>query len=175
MHINHESPAFTTNGCKWVQDQPELYPQVPKVGWTGLDRAFYRLFSEKSTPKTRFLLQFQCNMHVYRPAIFFTYSWTWLTSFSTQIIKIGDPRCSATYTVYDILYTKEVITCRHMMHMIFSILWFWSTFNDWDSIFSMVRFRSISNCSNGPKSQSRRDRMWTKIVKSRILKSRDHK
>ena len=101
MHINHESPAFTTNGCKWVQDQPELYPQVPKVGWTGLDRAFYRLFSEKSTPKTRFLLQFQCNMHVYRPANFFTYSRTWLTLFRTQIIKIGDPRCNARYVPCD--------------------------------------------------------------------------
>ena len=70
MHINHESPAFTTNGCKWVQDQPDLYTQIPKVGWIGLDRAFYRLFSEKSTQKTLFLLQATCNMHVYRPAIF---------------------------------------------------------------------------------------------------------
>ena len=75
MHINHELPAFTTNGCKWVQDQPELYLQIPKVGWTGLDRAFYRLFSEKSTKKTLFLLQPTCIMHVYRPAIFSTYLW----------------------------------------------------------------------------------------------------
>ena len=34
MHINHESPAFTTNGCKWVQDQPELYQKSVGPGRT---------------------------------------------------------------------------------------------------------------------------------------------
>ena len=54
MHINHELPDFTTNGCKWVQDQSEFYPQTLKAGGTGLDRAFYRSLSEKVLKKHYF-------------------------------------------------------------------------------------------------------------------------
>ena len=66
---------------------------ISKVGGTGLDRAFYRPFNEKSIEKKNtFLLHFQSNIIL--PICmcidlqFFTYSWTWLTSFKFACYKL---------------------------------------------------------------------------------------
>ena len=100
MYINHELPAFTTNGCKWVQDQPEFYRYIPKVGGTGLDRAFYRSFSEKVLKKHCFAqvlhaicmcidLQFFLRIH--------EHNWGRLDSKPSKSVT---PRCNAKYKSY---------------------------------------------------------------------------